>query len=261
MAFAVIRDRHVAGSSLLHRLDPRAKLVATLAFIFAAILTPAGRWDVFAAMAAIVLIAIAVSRLSPFLVFGRSLLALPFVLAAVPVLFNRPGDALFSTPVFGWTATDEGAVALVSILVRSWMSVLAATLLTATTEADSIIRALRWLGVPRILVSTIAFMWRYVFVIAEEAQRMMRARDSRSPRVGPGSGGSVFWRAGVAGNMVGTLFLRSLDRSERVYVAMQARGYDGELRSLDRMVMRPRDLAFVGLTVALLLVVQAYARI
>lgn len=251
----------MAGSSLLHRLDPRAKLVVTLAFIFAAILTPAGRWEVFAAMAAVVLIAIAVSRLSPFLVFGRSLLALPFVLAAVPVLFNRPGDALFSTPVFGWTATDEGAITLVSILARSWMSVLAATLLTATTESDSIIRSLRWLGVPRILVSTIAFMWRYVFVIAEEAQRMMRARDSRSPRVAPRSGGSVFWRARVAGNMVGTLFLRSLDRSERVYVAMQARGYDGELRSLDRLVMRPRDFAFVGLAVALLFVVQAYARI
>lgn len=261
MAFALIRDRHVAGSSFVHLLDPRAKLVMTLAFIFAAILTPAGRWDIFGLMAAVFLAVLVASRLSPLLVFGRSALALPFVLAAAPVLFNRPGDTLFTAPVFGWTATDEGLVVVTSIFARSWLAVLAATILTATTESDHIIRSLRWLGVPRILVTTIAFMWRYIFVIAEEVHRMLRARDARSARIDRRSGGTVMWRAKVAGNMVGTLFLRSLDRSERVYVAMQARGYDGELRSMDRFAMTARDLAFITLGLAILITVQGYARL
>ena len=162
---------------------------------------------------------------------GRSLLALPFVLAAVPVLFNRPGEALFEVPRLRLDGDRRSASRRVtSILLRSWLSVMAATLLTATTEPDHILRSLRWFGVPRILVATISFMWRYVFVIGEEAQRLMRrARRARREPAGK-VGGSLRWRAGVAGNMVGSLFLRSLDRSERVYVAMLARGYNGEMR-------------------------------
>jgi cobalt/nickel transport system permease protein len=260
LAVFAVTDRHVAGDSFVHRLDPRAKLVMTLAFVFAAVLTPQGRWEIFAAMACLLVVATAASELSPRLVIGRSLLALPFVLAAVPVLFNRPGEGLFETPVFGWTATDEGLEALTSILLRSWLSIIAATLLTATTEPDHILRSLRWLGVPRILVATISFMWRYVFVIGEEALRLMRARESRSAQPAGKAAGSLAWRAKVAGHMVGSLFLRSLARSERVYVAMQARGYSGELRSLERFALTTRDVIVVAVTVAALLTIQTYAR-
>lgn len=232
----------------------------TLAFIFSALLTPAGRWDVFALLALFLAAALISSRLSPKLVFGRSLLALPFVLAAVPVLFNRPGEALFSLPVLGWTATNEGLETVVSIFARSWLSVLAATLLTATTQPEQILRALSWFRLPAVLVATIAFMWRYVFVIVEEAQRMMRARESRSARVSSTAGGRLTWRARVAGNMVGSLFLRTLDRSERVYVAMQARGYDGTLRSLQRLNWRRADVSTVLACTGLLMLVVIYAR-
>jgi cobalt/nickel transport system permease protein len=148
-----------------------------------------------------------------------------------------------------------------SILLRSWLSVLAATLLTATTEPDYLLRAMRCLGVPRLLVATISFMWRYVFVIVEEAQRLLTAREARSARVNGRAGGSLRWRAGTAGNMVGSLFLRSLNRSERVYQAMLARGYTGEARSLDRFVLSRRDVLATALTLVLLVLVLAYARL
>jgi cobalt/nickel transport system permease protein len=192
---------------------------------------------------------------------GRSLLALPFILAAAPVVFNRDGDALFSIPLFGWTATDAGLEHFAAILFRSWLSVLMASVLTATTESDHLLRSLRWFGVPRLLVSTICFMWRYVFVIAEEAHRLMRAREARSARISKQSGGSISWRAGVTGNMVGSLFLRSVDRSERVLIAMQARGYDGEMRSLERFALTKLDLAVSVAVAALLASVVAYARL
>jgi cobalt/nickel transport system permease protein len=258
--YAVLSDRHVAGESFLHGLDARAKLVMTLAFIFAAVLTPDGRWEVFAGLGALLACAIALSGLSPRLVIGRSLLALPFLLAAVPVLFNRPGEAVLEVPVFGWAATEAGIIDFSSILLRSWLSVIAATILTATTEADHILRSLRFLGVPRILVSTISFMWRYVFVIVDEAQRLMRAREARSARAPGSTGGSLVWRARVAGNMVGSLFLRSLSRSERVYVAMLARGYNGELRSLEPFQLRSQDVAAAGVTFVALALLQIYAR-
>jgi cobalt/nickel transport system permease protein len=194
-------------------------------------------------------------------VIGRSLLALPFVLAAVPVLFDRGGNVLFEVPLFGWTATDAGLEALGFILLRSWLSVMAATVLTATTEADHILRSLRWLGVPRLLVATVSFMWRYVFVIGEEAHRLLRAREARSAQPAGRVGGSLRWRAAVAGNMVGSLFLRSLSRSERVYVAMQARGYNGEMRTLERFRLTGRDFCVMAACGAALLGLLAYARI
>ncbi len=116
------------------------------------------------------------------------------------------------------------------------------------------------LALPRILVATVSFMYRYIFVIAEEALRLMRARDSRSARVeGRKSGGSGWWRAGILGNMVGSLFLRSYERSERVYAAMQARGYDGEPRFLWNPPWRTVEIT-LGVFVALYAAgIQVYA--
>lgn len=257
---SVITDRHVKGASFLHKLDPRAKLLLTFAFIFAAILTPAGRWDVFIALALLLGLAIKASDLPPKLLFSRSLLALPFVLAAVPILFNRPGELVFELPLVGWRATTEGLVSLISIFARSWLSVLSATLLTATTEADHILRALRWFGVPRVLVATISFMWRYVFVIAEEAQRMLRAREARSAHVSRASGGRLVWRARIAGHMVGSLFLRTLDRSDRIYMAMLARGYNGRLLSLQPFMWGRTETRAVVAGLTVILVVIVYGR-
>ena len=83
------------------------------------------------------------------------------------------------------------------------------------------------------MVSIISFMYRYLGVLGDEATRMNRARASRSA-VGPSGrpGGTIRWRASVTGSMVGSLFLRSYERSERIYGAMQARGFDGQLRYL-----------------------------
>ena len=261
MAYAALVDCYVAGDSLLHRLDARIKLAMALAFIFCAILTPAANWYAFLALGLLICVATLLAGLSPLLVVRRSLLALPFTLAAVPVMFNHAGSELFTVPVFGWTATDTGLEALASILLRSWLSILAATVLTATTQAELLLGGLRSFGVPKLLVGTISFMWRYIFVIVEEARRMMIAREARSARPDGRLGGSLTWRARVAGSMVGSLFLRSLNRSERVYVAMLARGYNGEVKSLETQVLTPRDFAALGVTLAAVLVVQAYARV
>jgi cobalt/nickel transport system permease protein len=232
-----------------------------MVFVFGAISTPTGRWEIFAALTAVIAVGVLLSGLSPRLVVGRSLLALPFVLAAVPVLFRHAGSELFMVPLFGWTATDTGLEFFASILYRSWLSVMAATLLTATTEPDMLLRGLRSFGVPKLLVGTISFMWRYVFVIVEETKRLMIAREARSAKPGKGLGGSLTWRARVAGNMVGSLFLRSLNRSERVYVAMLSRGYNGEMRSFERFSLAQRDFVAAACTIALVMLIQAYARV
>jgi cobalt/nickel transport system permease protein len=254
-------ERYLAGESAIHATDARVKLPATLAYIFAVTLTPVGHWLALGLLALPLAAALALSRLSLLVVLRRSALALPFLLAAVPLLFTKEGDALFSLPLLGWTASQEGLEAVLSILAKSWLSVMAAVILTATTPAVELLRSMRALGVPRLLVATVNFMYRYLFVIGEEALRLMRARDSRSACLpGQKGGGRLGWRAKVLGNMVGSLFLRSYERGERVYAAMQARGYDGEPRFLWRRTWRLMEVVTAVALVAYLAGVQLYAR-
>lgn len=256
-------ERYLPGVSFLHRLDARTKLAGAFAFIFTATLIPFGRWPALAAMAALLALIAFAARLSPVLIARRSALALPFLLVALPLLFLKDGDELFSLPLLAWRleVTDAGTVAAGSILAKALLSVAAAVILTTTTAPLDLLRALRSLGVPRIIVATVLFMYRYIFVIVDEAMRLLRARESRSARAGRGSGGPVAWRAKVLGNMVGSLFLRSYERSERVFAAMTARGFRGEVRPLAAPAMTVGDWLALALLVACLAVVLIYARV
>lgn len=248
-------DRYLHGESLLHRLDPRVKLVVTVLFVVSNLLLPDGAWFAFLAAGAFLLLGARLAHLPPGYLLRRSFLALPFALAAVTVLFSRPGLPLWSLQLWRWTLTitDAGLLRFASILARSLLSVQMAILLTVTTPFPDLMHGLRHLRVPGVLVAIIGFMYRYLFVLADEATRLLRARAARSAAPAAGrAGGSLLWRARVAGSMVGQLFLRSYERNERVYNAMLARGYQGQLLTMNPHVMTARDW-LAGLAALLLL--------
>ena len=232
MSAARFLDRYLDGDSIVHRADPRLKLVLTLAFILATATLPSGAWPALAAMIGLAWGAVLLSRLSVPRVALRSTIVLPFAAVAVPTVFARPGEVVFHIDAGLATleATTVGLTFFATVLLKSWTSVTAAVLLTATTPQVELLRALRAVRVPAIIVTIVSMTYRYLFVLADEAHRMLRARQSRSASAGGRSGGSVAWRARVTGNMAGSLFVRSLDRSERIYQAMLARGYDGTAR-------------------------------
>jgi cobalt/nickel transport system permease protein len=111
------------------------------------------------------------------------------------------------------------------------------------------------------LVAVIAFMYRYLFILSEESTRLLRARDSRSPRPDGRGELPVLRRARVAGNMVGQLFLRSFERSDRIYSAMLARGYAGQLLTLNPHVMQSRDWLALALLVLSTISIQVLSRL
>jgi cobalt/nickel transport system permease protein len=261
---ADIFDRYQARPSLIHTLDPRVKLVVSMLFIVSNVLLPDGAWLAFGLSWGLVLAAGRLSGLGSGYTFKRSFVALPFVLAAISAIFSIPGQALVTFDFGPWrlVATEAGLIRFASIVVRSWLSVQAAILLTATTRFPDLMHALRHLRVPQALVSIVAFMYRYLFVLTDEGMRLMRAREARSARPPRGrGGGSLAWRARIAGNMAGQLFLRSYERSDRVYAAMQARGYAGQLLTLHPHEMQARDWASGGLAALVLLGVQLAGRL
>ena len=196
-------------------------------------------------------------------VFLRSLVALPFILIALPTVFTKPGSPLYELPLglVTLTATAEGVEFFASVLIKSWISVTAAVLLTSTTPPLRLLAALRALRLPAILVAVVMLMYRYLFVLVDEAQRMLRARTARSAAIGPRSGGSIVWRAKSAGGMAGSLFIRTLDRSERIYMAMLARGYDGSIRQQSTAPIGRSAIAQIALPLALFAAVAVTARV
>jgi cobalt/nickel transport system permease protein len=259
MIHASTFDRYLHRDSLIHGLDPRLKLVATLGFILSNIFLKDGAWAAFAASGLILLGANLMAGLGPWYTLKRSFIALPFALAAFTTLFALPGQPLWSGRFLFWdlAVSQAGLLRFSSILVRSWLSVQMAILLVSVTRFPDLLHALRHLRLPETLVNIIAFMYRYLFVLADEAIRLLRARQARSARLeGYPSGRTIGWRARVTGAMAGQLLLRSLDRSDRIYSAMLARGYSGRPLTLHPHQMGSRDWAFSLALAACLLFVH-----
>lgn len=249
-------DQYQAGKSLAHNMDPRVKVTSAVLMILLISLTPVGAWPAFVLLLAVAITLALVAEISPLFVFRRSLIVIPFALAAITLLFTTPGRTLLELPVTSWQVTDAGLVRFLTILFKSWLSVQVAITLAVTTHFTSLLWALHALHVPKLLIAIVSFMYRYLFVLADETFRMQRARQARSavPSVSgrrqAKAGGGLGWRAQVTGWMVGQLFLRSYERSERVYQAMAARGYRGEIRRLDPPPLSALDL-LIGILPAL----------
>lgn len=257
-----LADSYRGRDSAVHRLDPRTKILLALLFILAMALIPAGAFVAYALLYLFLLMGVLSARIELPYILKRSFIAIPFALAAITLPFVVPGQTLFTLPFLGGIPiSTEGAIRFVSILIKSWISVQAAILLVTVTPFPGLIWGLRALRVPGTLVTIISFAYRYLFVLSDEALRLRQARTARSgAAAGRRGGGRLLWRGHVAGHMVGSLMMRSLERSERIYNAMAARGYRGQMRVLNPPHMARVDLATLLLSAAFLLVVVIYSQ-
>lgn len=257
-------DPYQATGSLIHSMDARVKFILTLAFILTAALTPVGAWPVYTLLFTLMIAVEILSELGVGYVLKRAVLALPFVLAALPVIFTVESAPWFSIPLGRWTLTvySAGVERFLSIALKSWISVQAAIVLAASTPFPDLLAAMRAVHVPRLLVAIFGLMWRYLFVLADEAMRLLRGRAARSghsdqPDLKPG--GKLTWRARIAGGMAGNLFLRAFERSDRIYVAMLSRGYDGEVRATAMPPLSPASWLALFFGILLFVVMLAFA--
>jgi cobalt/nickel transport system permease protein len=254
----VFDQYHFTGSRV-HSLDARVKVVVTVLFILSNALLPDGSWAAFSVAWLFLLTINDLAGLGLGFSLRRSIVALPFALVAISAIFSPSG-----TPLANWdlgfitlTPTLQGLIRFFSIMVRSWLSVQMAILLVATTQFPDLIHALEHLRLPRTLTTIIAFLFRYLFVLTNEVFRVLRAREARSAGVpGMKSGGRLPWRIRTTGSMAGQLFLRSYERSDRIYQAMISRGYTGHLRTLNPHKMSQADWLVLILSILIFLIIQ-----
>lgn len=231
-------ERTACGRTPLHGIDARAKLLATVVFLVAMLSVPLRGLDRLLLFFIFPIVSAALGGLRFGPIFRRSLVVLPFV--AFIGVFNLFYDR---EPVFriGSLVVTEGWVTFLSILVRGLLSVEALLVLVYTTGYYRLCRSMQRLGVPSIFTTQLLFVYRYLYVLIEEALAMQRARDARSF-------GRRSYPLRVWATLVGQLLMRTFDRAERISRAMLARGFTGRIPDgiSERPAWNLRDSVFLA---------------
>lgn len=240
--FSLRKDK---GPSPLHRLEPRTKLIAIVGFI--GLVTGLTSFSLLAAGTIFLLILITFSGLSGRWLAGRLLWVVPLVAGLILLLpIVTPGEPWQQVILGPWavTLTRQGGQRALLLTLRLTNALLAATLLVGTTPFSELMLALKSLRLPPVLVQLIEFAVRYLSVIGDELRRMYLARKARCFKVGDNLAATYTFY--VLGQLIGVLFLRSWQRSERIYQAMLARGFTGSYPAAGATITRPagRDLAW-----------------
>lgn len=228
-------DMLASGSTSLHRLDPRAKLITTL--IFVGMVVSLGKYEISMMMPFVIYpLAMIISAELPVLyLLKKIMLVAPFAIVIGifnPLMDTQPLIHLGSVSITG------GWVSFFSIMIRFALTVSAALILVSLTGFTAVCMALEKLKVPRPFVVQLLFLYRYLFVLIDEASRMVRARSLRSFD-------AKGMRFKVFVSLLGQLLLRTLDRAHRIHLAMCCRGFDGYIRINRPMTFGFKELRFV----------------
>ncbi|GAA3760065.1 cobalt ECF transporter T component CbiQ [Salinactinospora qingdaonensis] len=209
------------GHTPLHRLPAQCKLAAACCFVLIVVATPREQFWAFAVYAGLLAGVAAVGRVPPGFVAARMLIEIPFVVFALALPFLSTGEQ--TVEVLGVSLVVNGLLDAFALLVKGSLGVATSIVLAATTRVAELLDGLERLRLPRILVLIAAFMIRYIAVVAEEMGHMRVAMASRGFRP------RTLRHLPALASLAGSLFIRTYERGERIYVAMLSRGYSGTM--------------------------------
>ncbi len=245
-------DRYSDIDSPVHRLDARTKALISLFFIMMAVTTPPQHLLAFVIYAGLLLWTTALARVPTGFVVSRALMTLPFsVFVAIGLPFLG-GDEEVS--VLGLSLSVHGLWVLAGATMKSVLSVAALTLLVSTTPFSSLLAGLRALGAPALFLDLLALTYRYLFLLVGESMSLKRAAIARGydPKWLP--------QSIIIGRLAGNLFVRSYEHAERMYGAMQLRGYDSRMPAAAPSRFRASDGLALAAVIAALTVVRIFVK-
>jgi len=248
-------DKYAYQDSPIHRLDSRVKFVVLLVFTAVVISLPRTSLSILACYAVGPFTILVLGRIQLRFALKQILLASPFVLilALSCPLYDKTAVTIAFGP-FVWYST-VGWLRCFVILGKFTVTMLALIALISTTRFADLLTGLQWLGLPKVLVIQLGFLYRYIFVLIDRAHHILRARAGRKLR---NLGLRIELKTAAA--MLGSLFVRSIDTAERINIAMQGRGFDGNWRCLSRLQIRKRDLLFAFIAVVFMLGLHLFVR-
>ncbi|MFH1073890.1 MAG: cobalt ECF transporter T component CbiQ [Candidatus Firestonebacteria bacterium] len=241
-------DRYSELDSRIHKLDPRIKTIAFFLYVIFVITAPAGDYLAYALFFLLIFFAAFLSKVPLLYLLNRSLAIIPFAfLVAIFIPFSSPADYLVAGHI---KVNNRGFELFVNMVIKSWLSIIALTVLSCTTAFSAFLKGLNAMRFPKIIVLMLSFMYRYIFVLLEEVIRINTARKSRP------SGGSFARQVRTLGNVIGLLFIRTYERGERIYQSMLSRGFNGEINILNKLKIETPDCIFLASFILVLIIIK-----
>lgn len=233
----MLNAKYCSRDSFIHKLDPRTKILGFVIFIFLVVLTPPTNNVQFLLFFLLLLTLIIASKIS-IIHFIKNVSAIfPFIiLVSVFIPFFKQGEILYS--FMKLTITYEGLIILKNVLIKSFLSILILTLLSATTKFYDILKAMEKLYFPKIVIVILLIMYRYLFLLLDEKSQLERAMLSRCFTK------RNLLKIKVLCNITGSLFIRTYERGERIYIAMCSRLFDGNINIINKLRIKPIDIYF-----------------
>jgi len=228
-------DLLASENSFIHRIDARVKILVTLFFIFSVI---SFNNHEISALLPFFIFPAAVSTLGkiPFsYILKKLILILPF--AVMIGIFNPLFDRHVLVSI-GSIEITGGWISLLSIIIRTMLTVSAGVILVCVTGFNTICQALNQMGIPQPFTTQLFFLYRYIFVLAEEVCSISNAYRLRSV-TGRRMGISTFTP------LLGNLLLRTWERAERIHLSMLSRGYNGVFNKIPVTPLNRTDLKFL----------------
>lgn len=233
-----LAEKPKSKKRFLHRLDPRVKLISFFVLILAVVFTPSHHYLKFMVYFFMLLFMIILDRI-PIKDLGKRLF---FIFPLLVFLAS-------SLILFGKNQHSGDLDILWNILIKSLLSYLSLAVLSLTTEFYHLVKGLELLKLPRIIPSILSFAYRYNFLFVREAERLNRAKESRSFGKRKKLG-----EIKILSQLVPHLFFRTYARSERIYAAMLSRGYEGKIKTLSFFKPGKKDFLFIFLFSFLLVI-------
>jgi len=248
LEYTAAAEATASKPGLLQFLDPRVKVAGLLGLLVSSAL--AHRLSVVLGVFGVALILALLSRIS-WLVLAKRGWAGALLFSgsiALPAVFLTPGRIIFRLPLFDWPVTEPGMAGAALLIARVETAVTLTLLLILSTPWPRVLKALRALGAPVVLVVILGMTYRYVFLLLGAARDLFEARQSRTVGALNAAEARRF-----ATSCIGVLLGKSLHLSSEAHLAMLSRGFRGEVHSLDEFMMSPRDwialAAFAGLAI------------
>ncbi|AQQ69865.1 Energy-coupling factor transporter transmembrane protein NikQ [Limihaloglobus sulfuriphilus] len=246
-------DKYANQSSHVHKIDARLKLLAVVLFTVLTVTVSINKLPSLAWYALFPFLLLVIGRIPIKFVLKQVILVSPVILVFgfSCVIFEREPVYVSFGPFSGEIAL--GWVRFLSIACKFTISAAALIALVSTTRFYDLLAAMQKLGVPKMLVLQLGFLYRYIFLLIDKAGRMMRARSARKLCTF-----GFLYELRLAGSMIGSMFVSSIDMAERAGIAMEARGFTGTVHTLNTLRLKAVDAVFGFLVIvyfSLLLVI------
>lgn len=215
-------DHHSMGTSIIHRLDARVKISVFILFaLYALFYSPLLSLRTLI-MSSSLLTLLLLTAVHPLHILAKYLRIIWIVVLMTILLPFQPSEKIIVS-FFGFSIYSNGLLLQLTILTRSSILLLGLIFLNLSTPFNRLLSALRWFLIPVAFINLVTYVYHFIFILIDEMERLFICWRSRYITL------PVTKRFYFLANLIGALFIRAIERSETIYIAMKSRGYSGKI--------------------------------